>query len=147
MTTSSNDTLRLHSLTSNSSSTVLLKFLNSQFQFSNLLLATNRISLCSLGSNPTENTCHVSKCVALTTQKTFLPIPFLLLCARISGRCLELGLHVKIGNFTVLIKILFSWVFISMIIKSVNKIVKKLHDFKSENIHFHIVFPFMANYV
>jgi hypothetical protein len=35
---------------------VLLQLLNSQFQFYNLILATNRLSLYSLGSGPIENT-------------------------------------------------------------------------------------------
>jgi hypothetical protein len=45
-------------LDSRSSTTILLQLLNSQFQFSNPL-ATNRLSLYSLGSDPIENTCHV----------------------------------------------------------------------------------------
>jgi hypothetical protein len=39
---------------------ILLTLLNSQFQFSNLLLATNKLSLYRLGTDHAENTCHVS---------------------------------------------------------------------------------------
>jgi hypothetical protein len=120
VTKSSNHTLSLHRLTSNPFSAIHLKLMNSQFQFSNLLLATNRLSLYRLGSDPTENMYHVSMHGADHIENTFSIVRMrvcwpaaqhwawrgphrntssntlsIVVCAYF-GQCLEIGLHVTV---------------------------------------------------
>jgi hypothetical protein len=81
---------------------LFLQLLNSQFNFSNLILATNTLSLYSLGSDPIENTvfscrilCYLATCCS-TVHREHSSLCCLFTGIRILSRCLAVGRYVTI---------------------------------------------------